>query len=73
MIDENLETLERVTPLAGLDIGRPVAWMVDPNRREEILGVTYEFSRTGERKTVWYTPNKRKPKVFVTVSEPPKG
>ena len=39
--------------------------MVDPDRRTIILGVTYEFSQTGERKTVWYTPNKRRPKTYI--------
>jgi hypothetical protein len=31
--------------------------------------VTYEFSQTGERKTVWYTPNKRRVKRFVVVTD----
>ena len=37
------------------------------------LGVTYEFSQTGDRRTVWYTANKRRPKMLtvgiVTQSE----
>jgi len=43
--------------------------MVDPDHRKTILGVTYEFSQTGERKTVWYTPNKRRAKQFVVVTD----
>lgn len=39
-----------------INIGIPVQWMVDPENPEKALGVVYEFSRTGERKTVWYTP-----------------
>jgi hypothetical protein len=63
----------RTIPPSGFDVGTPVEWMVDPDRRETILGVTYEFSQTGERKTVWYTPNKRRAKGFVIVSDLPKG
>ena len=37
--------------------------------RARILGVTYEFSQTGERKTVWYTPNKRRAKKALVLSE----
>jgi hypothetical protein len=65
--------LERTIPPSEFDIGTPVEWMVDPDRRERILGVTYEFSQTGERKTVWYTPNKRRVKVFAVVSDLPEG
>ena len=65
--------LERTIPPSELDIGTPVEWMVDPDQRARILGVTYEFSQTGERKTVWYTPNKRRPKRFVVVSVLPVG
>jgi hypothetical protein len=65
--------LKRTTPPSEFDIGTPVEWMVDPDRRETILGVTYEFSQTGERKTVWYTPNKRRAKRFVIVSDLPEG
>ena len=60
---------ERTIPPSELDIGTPVEWMVDPDRRETILGVTYEFSQTGERKTVWYTPNKRRAKKALVLSE----
>jgi hypothetical protein len=42
--------------------------MVDPDQRETILGVTYEFSHTGERKTVWYTANKRRPRKLAVVA-----
>lgn len=59
--------LERTKPPSEFDIGKPVEWMVDPDQRETILGVTYEFSQTGERKTVWYTPNKRRMKKFAVV------
>ena len=61
--------LARNIPPSVFDIGTPVEWMVDPVRRETILGVTYEFSQTGERKTVWYTPNKRRAKKALVVSE----
>jgi hypothetical protein len=61
--------LEYPIPPSEFDIGTPVEWMVDPDRRETILGVTYEFSQTGERKTVWYTPNKRRAKRFVVVTD----
>jgi hypothetical protein len=67
MTDQKSNTLDCVTPTAGPDVGRPVEWMVDPDHREKILGVTYEFSHTGERKTVWYTANKRRAKSFVVV------
>lgn len=50
-----------------LDVGRPVEWMVDPTTHA-VLGVTYAFSQSDERKSVWYTPNKRKPKSCVTVT-----
>lgn len=55
-------------PAPDLDIGRPVEWMVDPDRRDIVLGVTYAFSRTGIRRTVWYTPNKRRAKAFAIMS-----
>ena len=61
--------LARAIRPSELDIGTPVEWMVDPDQRETILGVTYEFSQTGERKTVWYTPNKRRAKKALVVSE----
>jgi hypothetical protein len=60
--------LKRSIPPSEIDIGTPVEWMVDPDQRETILGVTYEFSQTGERKTVWYTPNKRRAKRFAVVT-----
>ena len=61
--------LARTIQPSEFDIGTPVEWMVDPDQREKILGVTYEFSQTGERKTVWYTPNKRRAKKALVVSE----
>ena len=39
----------------SLNIGRPVAWMLDLNDDAAVLGVTYAFSITGEHVTVWYT------------------
>jgi hypothetical protein len=65
MTSTEAPALERTIPPSEFDIGTPVEWMVDPDRRETIFGVTYEFSQTGERKIVWYTPNKRRPKVFL--------
>ena len=65
--------LKRAIQPSEFDIGTPVEWMVDPDQRARIPGVTYEFSQTGERKTVWYTPNKRRPKRFVVVSVLPVG
>ena len=61
--------LARTIPPSAFDIGTPVEWMVDPDHRETILGVTYTFSQTGERKTVWYTVNKRRAKRFVVVTD----
>ena len=69
MTDQKSNALHYVTPTAELDVGRPVEWMFDPDQRETILGVTYEFSQTGERKTVWYTPNKRRAKKALILSE----
>ena len=73
MTSTEYPALEPTIPPSELDIGTPVEWMVDPDQRARILGVTYEFSQTGERKTVWYTPNKRRPKRFVVVSVLPVG
>ena len=73
MTSTEYPALARTIPPSEFDIGTPVEWMVDPDQREKILGVTYEFSQTGERKTVWYTPNKRRPKRFVVVSVLPVG
>jgi hypothetical protein len=73
MTSPEAPALKRTTPPSEFDIGTPVEWMVDPDRSETILGVTYEFSQTGERKTVWYTPNKRRAKRFVIVSDLPEG
>ena len=69
MTSTEAPALERTIPPSELDIGTPVEWMVDPDQREKILGMTYEFSQTGERKTVWYTPNNRRAKRFVVVSD----
>ena len=69
MTSTEYPALEPTIPPSELDIGTPVEWMVDPDRRETILGVTYEFSQTGDRKTVWYTPNKRRAKRFAVVTD----
>ena len=69
MTSTEYPALARTIPPSEFDIGTPVEWMVDPDRPETILGVTYEFSQTGERKTVWYTPNKRRAKKVLVVSE----
>ena len=69
MTSTKAPALKRTMSPSELDIGTPVEWMVDPDQRETILGVTYEFSQTGERKTVWYTPNKRRAKKALVVSE----
>ncbi|NBZ89194.1 hypothetical protein [Stagnihabitans tardus] len=53
--------------LSPLDIGRPVEWMLNPVTRE-LVGVTYSFALSGERRSVWYTANKRKPKACLTVT-----
>jgi hypothetical protein len=70
MTNQKTEPLEPATQPTEIGVGTPVEWMVDPDQREKILGVTYEFSNTGERKTVWYTPNKRRAKSFVVVDVP---
>jgi hypothetical protein len=69
MTSTKAPALVRAIPPSEFDIGTPVEWMVDPDRRETILGVTYEFSQTGERKTVWYTANKRRAKGALVVTE----
>lgn len=69
MTSTEAPALERAIPPSEFDIGTPVEWMVDPDHREKILGVTYEFSQTGERKTVWYTSNKRRAKKALVLSE----
>lgn len=70
MMNDRATTLD-TSNVSAIDIGQPVEWMVDPERREVVLGVTYVFSQTGERKTVWYTANKRRAKVFVVVTDLP--
>ena len=69
MTSTEAPALERTIPPCEIDVGKPVEWMVDPESRATILGVTYEFSQTGERKTVWYTPNKRRAKKALVLSE----
>ena len=68
MTSPEARALKRTIPPSEFDIGTPVEWMVDPDKRETILGVTYEFSQTGERKTVWYTRNKRRAKGALVVT-----
>lgn len=68
MNDRDIAAFDNAAQEPGVDIGRPVEWMVDPESRERVLGVTYAFSETGDRKTVWYTPNKRRAKAFVVVT-----
>ena len=68
MTSTETPALERAVPPSEVDVGKPVEWMVDPESRTTILGVTYEFSQTGERKTVWYTPNKRRAKKALVVT-----
>ena len=71
MNDQNSKALDTpATATDGIDIGRPVQWMVDPENHDITLGVTYLFSETGERRTVWYTPNKRRAKQLVVVAVP---
>ena len=69
MTSTEYPALEPTIPPSELDIGTPVEWMVDPDHRARILGVTYEFSQTGGRKTVWYTTNKRRAKQVLVLSE----
>ena len=69
MTSKEATALKRSIQPSEFDIGTPIEWMVDPDQREKILGVTYEFSQTGERKTVWYTPNKRRAKKALVVSK----
>ena len=65
--------LERAVLPSEVDVGKPVEWMVDPESRTTILGVTYVFSQTGERRTVWYTRNKRRAKSVLVLSELAEG
>jgi hypothetical protein len=69
MTDHKRDARACLQPAAECDVGNPVEWMVDPHHPDKILGVTYEFSHTGTRKTVWYTANKRRPKYFQAVAE----
>ena len=69
MTDEKPQNHARVTQAEELDIGKPVEWMFDPEDRQKIVGVTYAFTHSGERKTVWYTANKRRAKNAIVVTE----
>ena len=73
MTSTETPALERIIHRSEIDVGKPVEWMVDPESRATILGVTYEFSQTGERKTVWYTQNKRRAKAVLVLSELAEG
>jgi hypothetical protein len=73
MTSTETPALERIISTSEIDVGKPAEWMVDPESRTTILGVTYEFSQTGERKTVWYTPNKRRAKAVLVLSELAEG
>lgn len=55
MTDQKDSSLDRSLERKQFDIGNPVEWMVDPHRPGIILGVTYVFGQSGNRKTVWYT------------------
>ena len=59
--------MPEIEDASPVDIGRPVEWLLDPVTRD-VLGVTYVFTQSNERRTVWYTANKRKPKVSVAIS-----
>ncbi len=67
MTETNAIALDPLQSMNELDVGRPVEWMVDP-MTQAVLGVTYAFSQSGERKTVWYTANKRKLKASLMVT-----
>lgn len=69
MTDEKPQNLARVMQAEELDIGKPVEWMFDPEDRQKIVGVTYVFTHSGERRTVWYTANKRRAKNAILVTE----
>ena len=73
MTSTETPALERTIPPSEIDVGKPVEWMVDPESRTTILGVTYVFSQTGERRTVWYTRNKRRAKSVLVLSELAEG
>lgn len=53
--------------LKAINIGKPIAWMLDQATGLQVLGVTYEFTLTGERISVWYTETGAAPKEFRTV------
>ena len=63
------DTVESAATRPAINVGMPVEWMVDPDRRDLVLGVTYAFSLTGERRTVWYTPNKRRARSALVVRD----
>lgn len=69
MTDHKPDARTCLQPAAECDVGNPVEWMVDPDHPDKILGVTYEFSHTGTRKTVWYTQNKRRAKNCTVVAD----
>jgi hypothetical protein len=71
MTNHETKALEQNAPTSEINIGTPVEWMVDPDKATIVLGVTYAFSLTGERKTVWYTANKQRAKRVLFVTQLP--
>jgi hypothetical protein len=71
MTDQETKALEPNASTSEINIGTPVEWMVDPDEAQIVLGVTYAFSLTGERKTVWYTANKRRAKKVLFLTQLP--
>jgi hypothetical protein len=71
MTDQETKALEPNASTSEINIGTPVEWMVDPDEAAIVLGVTYAFSLTGERKTVWYTANKRRAKRVLFLTQLP--
>ena len=69
MTNEAIQTID-LGDTSAIDIGRPVEYLVDPENPAILLGVTYLFTVSGIRRTVWHTRNKRRAKSFVVVSEP---
>jgi hypothetical protein len=69
MSEQETTTLGHTQRTSVIDVGKPVEWMVDPDQHDKILGVTYEFTLSGIRKTVWYTHNKRRIKAVLILTE----
>ena len=73
MTSTETPALERIIPPSEIDVGKPVEWVVDPVICTAILEGTYEFSQSGVRKTVWYTPNNWRAKLALVLSELAEG